>query len=82
MKSTENLGFDIFFEMLGIPLEIPSISNSRCKKPSISKFLVRNIWYFDQNPRFLIKILDILIEILGFSFEILVISKIFDNRIP
>ena len=66
IKSTKNPGFHTFFEILGISLEIPSISNSRCKKPSISKF---------RNPRFLIEILGISIEILGFS-------KIFDNRVP
>ena len=70
------------FEILGISLEIPSISNSRCEKPSISKFLIRNTQYFDRNPRFLIEILGISIEIPGFSFEILGISKISDNRIP
>ena len=69
------------FEILGISLEIPSISNSRCEKPSISKFLIRNTQYFDRNPRFSIEILSISIEILGFSFEIHGISKICDNRI-
>ena len=68
--------------MLCILLEIPSISNSRCEKPGISKFLTPNTLYFDQNPWFLIKILGILIEILGFLFEILGILKICDNRIP
>ena len=34
--------FTPFFEILGILLEIPSISNSRCEKPSISKFLIQN----------------------------------------
>ena len=28
--------------VVGISLEVPSISNSRCEKPSISKFLTRN----------------------------------------
>ena len=52
------------------------MSNSKCEKPTVSKFLIQNnTWYFDRNPRFLIKILDISIEILG-------ISKICDNRIP
>ena len=30
------------FEILDISLEIPSFLNSRCEKPSISKFLIRN----------------------------------------
>ena len=61
------------FKILGISLEISSFLNSRCERPSISKFLI-------QNPRFSIKILGILIEILGFSFEILGISKICDKH--
>ena len=40
--STKILGYHTFFEILDISLEIPSISNSRCKKPSISKFLIQN----------------------------------------
>ena len=40
------------FEILGISLERPSISPSRCEKPSISKFLIRNTKYCDRNPRF------------------------------
>ena len=63
------------FEILSISSEIPSISNSSCEKLSISKFLIRNTWYFDRNPRFSI-------EILGFLFEVPSISKICDNRIP
>ena len=82
IKSTKNPGFHTFFEILGISLEIPSISNSRCEKPSISKFLIRNTQYFNRNPRFLIEILGISIEILGYSFELLGISKTCDNRIP
>ena len=53
-----------------------------CEKPSFSKFLIRNTYYFDRNPRFLIEMLGISIETLGFSFQILGISKICDNRIP
>ena len=30
------------FKILGISLEIPSISKSRYERPSISKFLIRN----------------------------------------
>ena len=41
-KFTKNAGFRTYFEILGISLEIPSISNSRCEKHSISKFLIRN----------------------------------------
>ena len=74
------------FEILGILFEIPRYSNSRCEKPSISKFLIPNTQHFDQNPRFSIEILGIRIgvsiEILGFSFEILRISKRCYNRIP
>ena len=44
--------------------------------------MIQNTQYFQQNPRFLIKVLGILIEILDFSFEILGILKICDNRIP
>ena len=40
--STKIPGYHTFFEILDISLEIPSISNSRCKKPSISKFLIQN----------------------------------------
>ena len=61
------------FRILGISLEIPSISNS-----GVKNLLFQNFW----NPGFLIKILGISIEILGFSFEIIDISKICDNRIP
>ena len=82
IKSTKNPGFNNFFEILGISLEISSISDSRCEKPSISKFLIRNAKYFDRNPRVLIEVLGISIEIPGFSFEILGISKICENRIP
>ena len=46
-----------------------------CEKPSISKFLIQNTEYFDQNPRFSI-------EMLGISIEILGISKTCDNRTP
>ena len=81
-KSTKNLGFHTFFERLGVSLKMSSISNSRCKRPSISKFLIENIQYFNSNPRFLIEILVISIEILGFSFEILDIVKVRDKRIP
>ena len=62
-------------------LEIPSISNARCKKISTSKFLIRNTYYFNRNLRFSIEILGILIEILGFTFEILGISKKYNNFI-
>ena len=72
IKSTKIPGFHAFFGILGIPLDIPSISNSRCKKPSLLKFLIRNTQYFNRNPRLLIEILGISIEILGFLFEILV----------
>ena len=34
--------FHTFFKTLGISLELPSISNSRCEKPIISKFLIQN----------------------------------------
>ena len=68
--------------MLGISLEIPSISNLKCEKPSISKFLIRNTWYFDRNPSFLIEMLRIFIEIQGISFETLGILTICHNRIP
>ena len=34
--------FAPFFEILPISFEIPNISNSRCEKPTISKFLIRN----------------------------------------
>ena len=54
-------------EILGISLEIPSISNSRGEKP---------------NLRFSMELLGILIEILGFSLEIFGILKICDNHIP
>ena len=69
----------VILEMLGIMLEIPSISNQMCEKPSISnhicekpilKFCIRNTWYFDRNSRFCIKILGFLFELIGFSFEI------------
>ena len=60
IKSTKIPGIYTFFEIIGILLEIPSISNSRCKKPGISNFLIRNAQYFDRNPRFFIKILGIL----------------------
>ena len=69
------------FEILGILLEISSISNSRYEKPSISKCLIRNTCYFVRNLRFLMEILSISIEILGFSFEILSNSKACDNRV-
>ena len=36
--SSLNPGFHTFFEILGILLKIPSISNSMCEKPSISNF--------------------------------------------
>ena len=68
--------------MLGISLEIPSISNLRYEKPSISKFLIRNTWYFDRNPSFLIEMLHIFIEIQRISFETLGISTICHNHIP
>ena len=41
-KITNNPGFNTFFEILHIFLEIPSISNSRYEKPNISKFLIQN----------------------------------------
>ena len=72
-KSTKNLGFYTFFEIIG--LKIPSISNSRCKEPNISKFLIRNTYHFDRNPNILIEILGISIEILGLPFEIQVFRK-------
>ena len=59
-----------FFKMLGITLEIPSISNQRCKIPSISKWLIWNTWHFDQNSRFCTKIQGFIFELLDFSFEI------------
>ena len=39
-RAHKNPGFHTFFEILGVSLEIPSISNSWCEKPSISKFLI------------------------------------------
>ena len=81
IKSTKNPGSHTYFEILGISLEIPSISNSRFEKPNILKFLIQNTQDFDQNPRFLIEIPGILIEILGFSFQILGISKLCHNCI-
>ena len=63
-------------------LEMPVFLNSRCEKPSISKFLIQNTQCFDRNPRFSIETLGILIEIQGFSFGTLGILKICDNCIP
>ena len=60
---------------LRISLEIASISNSRCKKPSF-----QNFWF--EMPSNSIEILGILIEILGLLSDILGISKICDNPIP
>ena len=57
---TKNPEFYTFLEILGISLEISTISNSRCEKPSISKFRLkskvfnRNTRYFDWNTRFFI----------------------------
>ena len=76
IQSTKHPRFHTIFEILNISLEIPSISNTRCEKPSISKFLIRN------TNNISIESLGISIEILGFSFEILDISEICDNRIP
>ena len=59
-----------------------SISNSRCEKPTFSKFLIQNTKYFGRKIRFLIEILGTLIKILGFSFEIVGILEICDKRIP
>ena len=56
-EDTKNPGFCTFFEILGISLKIPSISNLRCEKPSISKFLIRNTRNFESEN----------FEILGFS---------------
>ena len=57
---TQNLlktcDFTPFFDVVGIPLGIPRISNSRCEESSVSKFLIQNTQYFDRNLRFLIKI--------------------------
>ena len=39
------------FEMLRITLEIASVSNQSCERPSISKLWVWNTWYFDRNSR-------------------------------
>ena len=82
IESIKNPWFHTFFKILDISLEIPSISHSICEKPSISKFLIRNISCFDRSQRFLIEIIGISIKILGYSFEILGISKICDSRIP
>ena len=38
--------------MLGIMLEIYSITNQMCEKPSISKLWIWNTKYFDRNSRF------------------------------
>lgn len=57
-----------------IPLEIPSMSNWMCDKPSISKF-----WF--EILSFSIEIQGFWLKYLGFSLEILGISKICDNRI-
>ena len=38
-RAHKNPGFHIFFGILGVSLEMPSISSSRCEKPSISEFL-------------------------------------------
>ena len=46
-----------------------------CEKHGNLNFLIRNTKFFDRNPKFWIKTLD-------FSFEVLGISKICDNRIP
>ena len=47
-RNFEILGFlHLEFEILGISLEIPRISNSGCEKPSTSKFLIGNTQYFD-----------------------------------
>ena len=51
--------FRSFFEILGISLEIFGISNSKCDKPIILKFLIRNTKYFNRNSRFSIEILGI-----------------------
>ena len=70
IEFTKNPQFHTFFEILGILLKIPSTSNS-----SISKFLLPNSYNFDRKLRFSM-------EILGFLFKILGISKICDNHIP
>ena len=56
--------------MLGITLEIASISNQMCKRPSISKSWIWNICYFDRNSRSWIETLECLLELLRFSFKI------------
>ena len=42
IKSTKNPKFHTFFEILGILLNIPSISKSRYEKPNVSEFLILN----------------------------------------
>ena len=52
------------FQVVGILLEISSISNSMRDKSCVSKYLIQNAGFCHRNPRFSI-------EILGFSSEIL-----------
>ena len=63
------------FEIPSIVLKIPSISNSICKKPIILNF---SIW----NTGFSIKTVGFFIWNTRFLLEILVISKVCDNRVP
>ena len=75
-----NPGFHTFFEILGIWLKIPSISDSMCKNLVFQifdlKYRVFQPKYkvSNRNTRFLFKIV-------GFSFEILGISKMCDSYI-
>ena len=54
---------------------LPSISNSRYVKPSISKFSIKILGISTE-------MLGFSFDILGFSFKILGISKICDKRVP
>lgn len=47
----------------------------------IQNFKIGNIRFFDRYPRFPMKILSFLFEMLGFLFGILGVSKICDNHI-
>ena len=49
------------FEMLRIMLEIASVSNQMCERPSISKLWVGNTWYFDRSSRSWIEKLEFFI---------------------
>ena len=55
--------------MLGIMLEITSISNQMCEKPSISKLWIWNTRHFDWNSRFS-RNTRVFVWINRFSFEI------------